>query len=101
MVALGCLEEAESLIGALERNGSQLDRAWMLAVGARCRSMWLAARGDVAGAERVALQAMNEHERLPMPFERARTLLIYGTILRRSKRRKAAREAIGQSLAQA
>jgi DNA-binding NarL/FixJ family response regulator len=31
---------------------------------------------------------------MPAPFERARTLLIYGTILRRAKQRKAAREAI-------
>ena len=32
------------------------------------------------------------------PFERARTLLIYGTILRRAKRRKPAREAIEAAL---
>jgi len=38
------------------------------------------------------------HERMPAPFERARTLLIYGTILRRAKRRKAAREAIEEAL---
>ena len=33
-----------------------------------------------------------------MPFEHARTLLIYGTILRRAKRRHAAREAIEEAL---
>ncbi len=35
---------------------------------------------------------------MPGPFERARTLLIYGTILRRAKRRKGAREAIEAAL---
>jgi DNA-binding NarL/FixJ family response regulator len=35
---------------------------------------------------------------MPVPFERARTLLIYGTILRRIRRRKAAREAIEAAL---
>jgi DNA-binding CsgD family transcriptional regulator len=35
---------------------------------------------------------------MPVPFERARTLLIYGTMLRRAKRRKAAREAIEAAL---
>jgi hypothetical protein len=41
----------------------------MLAVGARCRSMWLAAEGDVEAATRTAQQAKVEHDRLPMPFE--------------------------------
>ena len=47
----------------------------MLATGARCRSMWLAARGDVPAAMRVAEEAMAEHARFPLPFERARTQL--------------------------
>ena len=37
MIALDRLAEAEPLVDALERNGNRLDRAWMLAVGARCR----------------------------------------------------------------
>ena len=35
---------------------------------------------------------------MPSPFERGRTLLIYGTMLRRVKKRKAAREAIEAAL---
>jgi DNA-binding CsgD family transcriptional regulator len=98
MVALGRFEDAEPLIEVLERNGSQLDRAWMLAVGARCRSMWLAARGDVVGAEHVALQAMTEHQRLPMPFERARTQLLLGQLQRRQRRKEAAAETLQEAL---
>ena len=75
MIALGLHTDAEPLIKALEHHGSRLDRSWMLAVGARCRSMWLAARGDVGAAMRVAQDAMAEHAGLPMPFERAHSAL--------------------------
>jgi DNA-binding CsgD family transcriptional regulator len=98
MVALGRFEDAEPLIEALERNGSGLDRAWMLAVGARCRSMWLAARGDVVAAEHVAHQAMTEHDRLPMPFERARTQLLLGQLQRRQRRKEAAAATLHEAL---
>ena len=52
MVRLGRLDEAEGLTALIERNGSRLDRPWMLSVAGRCRSTLLAARGDVAGAVR-------------------------------------------------
>jgi ATP/maltotriose-dependent transcriptional regulator MalT len=98
MVALGQLDDAEPLIDALEQNGQWLDRPWMLAVGARCRSMWLAARGDVAAADQMAQQALREHERLPMPFERARTQLLHGQLLRRQRRKDLAAAALHEAL---
>ncbi len=60
MIALGRHTEAEPLIAALEDNGRRLDRAWMLAVGARCRSMALASFGDVEGANQMVKQALVE-----------------------------------------
>ena len=72
MIALGRLNDAEPMIKALEYHGGLLDRTWMLAVAARCRSMMLAAQGDVGAATQKALEAMAIHLRLPMPFERAR-----------------------------
>ncbi|WP_241524264.1 helix-turn-helix transcriptional regulator [Mycobacterium paraense] len=90
MVALGRLTEAEPLIDALERNGRRLDRPWMLATGARGRAMLQAAHGDVSAATRTAELALAEHQRLPMPFERARTLLLLGQLHRRQRRRDAA-----------
>lgn len=94
MIALGHLDEADPLVGALESNGRRLDRPWMLAVGARCRSMWLAAHGDVGAADRMAHQAMYEHERLSMPFERARTQLLVGQLLRRQRRKEGTSAAL-------
>jgi DNA-binding CsgD family transcriptional regulator len=98
MIALGHTSEAVPLIDALEHNGRRLDRPWMLATGARCRSMWLAAQGDVDGAIRMAQQAMAEHDRLPMPFEFARTQLLLGHLQRRQSLKKVATVTLGEAL---
>jgi DNA-binding CsgD family transcriptional regulator len=98
MIALGRNADAEPLIKELEHDGDRLGRSWMVAVGARCRSMWLAARGDVAAANRIAHDAMIEHERLPMPFERARTQLWLGHLQRRQRQKDAARATFREAL---
>jgi hypothetical protein len=87
MVAVGRLDEAEPMVAALESHGSRLDRTWMLAIGARCRAMLMAAQGDVDGAERMVRKAIAEHARLPMPFERARTHLLLGQLQRRKRQK--------------
>jgi DNA-binding CsgD family transcriptional regulator len=89
LIHLNRLDDAEPLIELLERNGRRLDRPWMLAVGGRCRAMLLAARDDIDGAQRAAEQAMIEHGRLPMPFERARTQLLLGHLQRRLRQGRA------------
>jgi DNA-binding CsgD family transcriptional regulator len=68
-------------------------------MGARCRGLLQAAEGDLDAALASLERALVVHERVPVLFERARTLLIYGTMLRRVKRRKAARDAIEAALA--
>jgi DNA-binding CsgD family transcriptional regulator len=90
LVQLGRLAEAEPLVEALERNGRRVDRPWMLAVGARGRAMLLAAQGDLQAANEAAKRAMAEHDRLGMPFERARTLLLLGQLQRRQRRKESA-----------
>ncbi|MCT7661833.1 ATP-binding protein [Mycobacterium deserti] len=99
LVALGRLADAEPLVSLLEQNGARLDRAWMLAVGARCRAMLLAAYGDVDAAYEVVQTAMIHHARLPMPFERARTQLLVGQIQRRQRKREAASATLREALA--
>ena len=99
MIALGRVDEAEPLVEALERNGARLDRAWMLAIGARGRAMLLAARGDLDAAMQTAQRAMAEHDRLPMPFERARTQLLLGQLLRRQRKKDSASAALREALA--
>ena len=98
LVAVGDLDEARVQVEWLEEAGRRLLTPWPLAMGARCRGLLQAAEGDLEAALGSCEQALEVHKRMPVPFERARTLLIYGTILRRSKRRRAAREAIEAAL---
>jgi DNA-binding CsgD family transcriptional regulator len=98
LVSLGRPDEAEAMIDAMEANGRWLDRPWMLAVGARCRSMLLAARGDVVAAAGMAEGALTHADRLPMPFERARTLLLLGQLQRRQRKKDAARATLSAAL---
>jgi ATP/maltotriose-dependent transcriptional regulator MalT len=98
LIQLGRLDEAEPLIDTLERNGRRLDRAWQLAVGARCRAMLLAARGELDAATATVEQAMTEHDRLPMPFERARTQLLLGQLQRRKRQKDTATATLSEAL---
>jgi DNA-binding CsgD family transcriptional regulator len=98
LVVVGDLDEARVQLGWLEEAGRRLGTPWPLAMGARCRGLLQAAEGDFGAALASCEQALAVHEGMPVPFERARTLLIYGTILRRVKRRKAARGAIETAL---
>jgi DNA-binding CsgD family transcriptional regulator len=97
LIGAGRLEEASALADQLEINGRRLDRAWALALGGRCRSLLLAATGDLDGAAEAAERALCEHQRLPMPFERARTLLVLGQIQRRRRRKQAAALALREA----
>lgn len=98
LAGLGRLDEAEPLIAALERNGAGHDRPWMLAVGARARSHWLSARGELGAAEEAAEEALRHHERLPMPFEKARTRLLLGQVQRRRRHKQAAQASLREAV---
>ena len=99
LIALGRLEEAEALLDVLERQAADLDRASALAAAGRCRGLLAAARGDVDGALAPLQKALVEHERVSMPFEEARTLLVLGATRRRARMKRPAREALEHALA--
>lgn len=98
LVALGRLDEAEVLLGPFEEKARQLDRAWALATGARCRALLAAARGDLSAALAAGGEAVRDHDRLPLPFELGRALLVKGAVERRAKRKREARETLTQAL---
>jgi DNA-binding CsgD family transcriptional regulator len=99
LIRLGRLEDAEPLVAWLEERGRVLDRPRALATGARCRGLLLAAAGDLPGALGSLDEAVKHHAGLPDPFELARTLLVQGTVRRRAKQKRPAREALHAALA--
>ena len=99
LVALGRIDEADRITAWLEERGEALDRTWAIAVGARCRALLLAAAGEVEAAEQALQRAIAAHDLLPMPIERARTLLVLGRVRRRLRKRRAAMAALEEALA--
>ncbi|HWI08973.1 MAG TPA: AAA family ATPase [Solirubrobacteraceae bacterium] len=99
LIVLGRLDRAEALVDALEARGRELDRAWARATGGRCRGLLLATRGDLGGATTALDGALAEHDRIEMPFERARTLLARGLVERRARRRTQAKQSFEEALA--
>lgn len=98
LIMLGQLDRAEALIDTFESRARELDRAWALATAGRSRALLLAARGDLDGAATALKWALGEHQRLEMPFELARTLLVQGQVRRRRREKRLARESLARSL---
>jgi DNA-binding CsgD family transcriptional regulator len=99
LAALGRTDEARAPLDWLEERGSALDRPSALAAAARCRGLLAAASGDRDAALAAFERALAEHARVGNPFERARTLLVFGATQRRTKKKADARKTIGEALA--
>ena len=99
LVAAGELEEAQGHVARLEERGRTLSSTWALVQAARGRALVTAADGRLPEALAEFEEALALHERLPSPFERARTLVGYGATLRRAKQKRAAREALAEAAA--
>jgi DNA-binding CsgD family transcriptional regulator len=98
LIALGKLEEAASLIGELEERGEALEHGWARVISARCRGLLAAAGGDLPAAFSALERAFELHESVGQPFELARTHLVMGTIRRRSRQKRAARDSLQAAL---
>jgi DNA-binding CsgD family transcriptional regulator len=99
LIAVGRRQEAEAALAEWEQLGRELDRPFALATAARARGLLSAARSDFAAAAQSFETALAHHQRLPVPHERARTLLAFGTTLRRVGRRRDARAALEEARA--
>jgi DNA-binding CsgD family transcriptional regulator len=99
LVALGEFDQARSSLSHYEERARRLDRPWSLEVAGRCRGLLEAAELDFGTAERTLLSTVAAAPRLPFPFERARTLLALGSVRRRARQKRAARETLEQALA--
>ncbi len=90
-VRAGLLEDARRDLTELSGQAELCGLPFVLAAAARCR-------GIVEGEEQHFLEALAWHERQPNAFERGRTLLCYGELLRREKRRADARARLRAAL---
>ena len=98
-LALGHLDEAQVLLERLTELAAATGRASALATAARGRGLLRAARGDPNGALDDLDSSQKELAALGQPFERARSLLAEGTVRRRARQKRAAREALESALA--
>jgi DNA-binding CsgD family transcriptional regulator len=99
LIQLGELAEARRLLDRLEVRGREAKSLWAEAAAGRCRGLILAAEGDLVSAIPALEGALEVYDRIPGPFERARTLLALGTCQRRAKQKAAARRSIGDAIA--
>jgi DNA-binding CsgD family transcriptional regulator len=100
LVLAGEHERARVCARRLREAGIRLELPRFLAWAARGEALLAAAAGDLGAAEAAVEIALSQHERFTDPFERARTLLVQGNVLRRRNRRRAARVSLGEAVAE-
>jgi DNA-binding CsgD family transcriptional regulator len=94
LIAVGEHTRAAILLGQWADLATRLDRVSARAAAARCRALLLAATGDHAAAIDAVDAALAEYDRVDLPFDRARTLLVAGRLHRRTKHKRAARDTL-------
>jgi len=97
LVTLGRLDDATEAAAELERRARELDRPVAVARALHIRALARAAAGELDDALRLVEEALEEHSRRPLPFERARTLLLAGSLERRARRKAKARERLEEA----
>ena len=90
----GRRDDALALIDVFEAKGRRTGSRWAQATVARSRALIAPDAEFRAGFD----AALALHDGLPMPFERARTLLCFGERLRRARQRADARRPLKEAL---
>jgi DNA-binding CsgD family transcriptional regulator len=98
LLASGRIDDAVRLLDAWESDARRVGRAWVLADAVRSHGLVAASRGDVEEAISLLAHAVEDHEAVDDPFGRARALLALGTVRRRARQKRAARDAIAAAL---
>jgi DNA-binding CsgD family transcriptional regulator len=99
LLALGEHDAATALLAELDEQARATGGVWAQTIASRCRALLSAAAGDSDAAYASLDHALELHEQLQEPFERGRTLLVRGTLQRRNRKKRPARESLTQALA--
>ena len=94
LVAVGEVDRAAAIAREHRRISRSLDRPWIRALTARCEAVVADARGEETVAVAAFERALREHGLQDRSLDRARTLLAYGTLHRRRRRKSLARELL-------
>jgi DNA-binding CsgD family transcriptional regulator len=98
LLGTGRLDDATALVETWTAQAERLDRAAAVADMTRCRGLVAAARSDLDDALAELEHAVVQHEAVGDQFGRARALLALGTVRRRARQKRTAREAITAAL---
>jgi DNA-binding CsgD family transcriptional regulator len=99
VIALDDLDRAAAYLAWLEDRNRAAPHPWADAMAGRCGALLAAGRGDLDEALARAEHAVEAHDALPMPFERARTVLVKGLVHRRRREKRLADETLREALA--
>jgi DNA-binding CsgD family transcriptional regulator len=91
---MGRLDEAEPLLARFEEGARVTPRPWADAAIARGRARLLAGRGNLAAAIAATDAVLADESNAWRAFDRARTLLLRGELLRRARSRRGAGDAL-------
>lgn len=94
LVGVGEVDHAAAAARELRRISRRLGRPWIRALAARCDGVVAEARGEEPPAVASFERALYEHGLQDRPLDRGRTLLAYGTLHRRRRRKARARELL-------
>ena len=97
LVALGQLDEAASTLSVYEECAVAANRLSALAAAAGSRGMIAQASGDLQAALEAFRDSAFRYQTVPIPFERARTLLALGSASLRARQKRAARESLQEA----
>src|SRR5207253_2842554 len=96
-IAVGEHSKAERIVADLEQRRRAAPRPWLDLMVARGRGLLAAAAGDVERGLEELRAGTDAGERLPMPVEIGRSLVIEGRLRRRLRQKLSARDAFHQA----
>jgi DNA-binding CsgD family transcriptional regulator len=99
LLSAGRADEAASTVARWEEDARRVGRDWVLPHATRCRAVLASAAGDHAAAESLAEAAIAVHETLGDPYGRARAQFALGSIRRRARQKRSARDALEAAIA--